>query len=205
MYINGTSNIIGICGEIGSIPKFNHRSHGENFYEMTVNVKRISDKVDSLIVTCPNSVYEYINENCYLGDMVHIDGEIRSFQMDKEDGSKKLCLRIFATSVCIDENATIGFNEVELTGYVCKKPVLRKTPLGRDIADVIIALNRTCGKSDYIPCIAWGRFSKVLSEKESGEKATIRGRFQSRQYHKKLEDGTIEERTAYEVSASYVE
>ena len=140
----------------------------------------------------------------YTGQYVCVSGSFRSY--NRHDGKKnKLDLSIFAQEIEFAEKLMDDVNDIFLDGYICKEPIYRKTPLGREIADILIAANRSYGKSDYIPCVAWGRNARYASGFEVGSRIQICGRIQSRRYVKKLDDESAEERTAYEVSISKLE
>lgn len=196
------NNIVKIVGEIVEPLTFSHEMFCERFYETEIAVKRNSGNADFLPVMISNRLADCGGE--WVGQTVSLVGEIRSFN-GKADGKNKLKLHIFVHDLeCMDSD-TEHKNEVYLRSYICKETKFRRTPLGREIADVMVATNRGYGKSDYIPCICWGRNARFVSELEVGTFLELEGRFQSREYLKRLEDGTEEVRTAYEVSVSKVE
>ena len=188
-----------IYGEIGGEPKFSYEERGEKFYEMTVKVPRFSGQTDNLPVT--------ISERLATPDMLRgggsicVVGQFRSYNKII-DGKSRLCLTVFAREI-LDEPTSKNTNQIILAGYICKPPVYRITPLNREIADLLIAVNRAYGKSDYIPTIAWGRNASFVDKFNVGDRIVVSGRIQSREYQKATESG-IETRTAYEVSISYL-
>lgn len=192
------NNIAHIRGTVKEEPTFSHEILGEGFYDLTVNVPRLSDQFDSIPVT----ISERLLGETSIGDELSIDGQFRSYNK-LEDGKSKLILTLFAKELVNDEPNT-NSNSVTLTGYICKPPIYRTTPFGREICDCLIAVNRAYNKSDYIPCIAWGRNARFVKNLEIGSKVTIVGRIQSREYQKKHSEEEIETKTAYEVSISSI-
>lgn len=182
------------CGYISSAPQFSHENHGRKFYKFPLEVPRLSGTVDILPVIASEDILEEASVTD--GDHVRIEGQIRSFNSHSEVG-RKLIISVYADSMenC-DGNPE---NEVTLTGVLCKMPTLRRTPLGREICDMMLAVSRRYHRTDYIPCILWGRTAQEASCLPAGSKVELHGRLQSRNYIKVLEDRT-EERTAYEVS-----
>lgn len=192
------NNLARCSGKVSEEPKFSHLILGEGFYDMKLEVPRLSAESDTIPVT----VSERLLNNVKVGDSVTIDGEFRSYNK-LVDGKSKLVLTLFAKELTGDidqENS----NTISLTGFLCKQPIYRTTPFGREICDCLIAVNRAYNKSDYIPCIAWGRNARFVNSLQVGEKVTLLGRIQSRNYTKKHEDGTDEIRTAYEISISSI-
>ena len=200
-----SSNSISIIGEIASEFTFSHQVYGEGFYTFYMNVSRLSDIYDKLPVTISERLVN-ISE-LKEGTMVHITGQVRSYNsFVSEDKRNKLVLTVFARNLeIIDEIETRNPNEIILNGYICKQPVFRKTPFGREISDILLAVNRSYNKSDYIPCIAWGRNARYISGMSVGDNVTLYGRMQSRNYQKKFENGDVVEKTAYEISISKIE
>lgn len=193
---------ITICGLITE-PEFNHNSNGENFYKAFVTVRRTSGAFDILPVIISDRIID-MNE-IKVGDCVMIAGQIRSHNI--HIGEKhKLELFIFTEIIEICENEVeVPFNnDVTFNGFICKEPNYRKTPLDREITDVLIAVNRPYGKSDYLPCIAWGRCARFVGNLPVGTHLEITGRFQSREYTKRISEDETENRIAYEVSVSKV-
>lgn len=192
------NNLARCSGKVSEEPKFSHLILGEGFYDMKLEVPRLSAESDTIPVT----VSERLLNNVKVGDSVTIDGEFRSYNK-LVGGKSKLVLTLFAKELTGDidqENS----NTISLTGFLCKQPIYRTTPFGREICDCLIAVNRAYNKSDYIPCIAWGRNARFVNSLQVGEKVTLIGRIQSRNYTKKHEDGTDEIKTAYEISISSI-
>lgn len=194
------NNIVELGGKIVSSAEFSHEVFDEKFYKLYVETKRLSNYFDRLPIIISERLIdiESLNE----GDLIYINGQLRSYNQ-QIDGRSKLLLSVFCKSIeKVDtENADI-LNECDFIGYICKAPIYRKTPLGREIADVLIAVNRTYKKSDYIPCILWGRNAKYCEKLPVGTMVRINGRLQSRNYEKKMPDGTVEQKVAYEISVS---
>ena len=194
------NNQVYLSGQIASAPEFSHEIMGEKFYDTTVSVERLSGQSDVIPITVSDRLME--GQNFEIGNLIGLIGQFRSYNKIV-DGKSKLVLRVFVRELCeCDENAP---NVIELEGYVCKQPVYRTTPFKREIADLLIAVNRAYNKSDYIPAIAWGRNARYASTFDVGDKIHLVGRIQSRIYQKSLDDGTIEERIAYEVSITRFE
>lgn len=194
------NNQVYLSGQIASAPEFSHEIMGEKFYDTTVSVERLSGQSDVIPITVSDRLME--GQNFEIGNLIGLIGQFRSYNK-VVDGKSKLVLRVFVRELCeCDENAP---NVIELEGYVCKQPVYRTTPFKREIADLLIAVNRAYNKSDYIPAIAWGRNARYASTFDVGDKIHLVGRIQSRIYQKSLDDGTIEERVAYEVSITRFE
>ena len=198
------NNQVSIIGEIVSDFQYSHEVYGEGFYMMEVSVRRLSDFVDYIPVMVSERIIDV--EADYIGQLVYISGQFRSFNRH-EERKNRLVLSVFARELerldpdC-DEDAG---NQIFLDGYICKEAIYRKTPLGREIADLLVAVNRSYGKSDYIPCICWGRNARFAAGFEVGTHVQIWGRIQSRDYVKKLSETQVEQRTAYEVSVSKIE
>lgn len=194
------NNQVYLSGQIASAPEFSHEIMGEKFYDTMVSVERLSGQSDVIPITVSDRLME--GKNFEIGNLIGLIGQFRSYNKIV-DGKSKLVLRVFVRELCeCDENAP---NVIELEGYVCKPPVYRTTPFKREIADLLIAVNRAYNKSDYIPAIAWGRNARYASTFDVGDKIHLVGRIQSRIYQKSLDDGTIEERVAYEVSITKFE
>lgn len=201
------SNYIKIVGKIHSELEFSHEVFGEKFYEFFIEVPRLSDTKDILPVIISERIINDINMD--IGNHIVLEGQFRSYNR-YENASNKLLLRIFVRDIYVpDENELEELkrhpNEVYLNGYLCKETKFRTTPFGREITDMIIAVNRSYNKSDYIPCIAWGRNARYCEKLEVGDHIKIWGRIQSRKYQKKTENDTYETRTAYEVSVTKLE
>lgn len=198
------NNQVSIVGEIVSDFRYSHEVYGEGFYMVDISVRRLSDFVDYIPVMVSERLINV--EGDYIGQYVYIGGQFRSFNRHEEH-KNRLVLSVFARELELIENGCDddASNEIFLDGYICKESVYRKTPLGREIADLLIAVNRSYGKSDYIPCICWGRNARFASGFEVGTHVQIWGRIQSREYVKKLSETQVEQRTAYEVSVSKIE
>ncbi len=198
------NNQVTIMGEIVSTFVFSHEVFGEGFYMVDVSVKRLSNSVDTIPVMISERL---IDVECdYRGEFLMVSGQFRSYNRHDEQ-KNRLVLSVFAREVSFIEEELDGAktNNILLDGYICKLPIYRKTPLGREIADLLLAVNRPYGKSDYIPCICWGRNARFASAFEVGEHVQVLGRIQSREYVKKLSETETEKRTAYEVSVSKLE
>jgi len=200
MDTNALNNSVTLAGTIINEPTFSHEIYGEKFYEIILAVKRLSGMEDIL----PVSVSEHLlTSEVACGNKITVSGQFRSYNKTVEDRSK-LMLTVFARDLMpFDE--TLNPNTLTLTGYICKPPVFRKTPFEREICDILIAVNRQYGKSDYIPCIVWGRNARFAQNLPVGSHITLTGRVQSRNYQKKLSDDTVVTRTAYEVSANKID
>ena len=197
------NNIITLIGKIVSEKRFSHEVYGEGFYIFDLEVPRLSENNDIIPVTVSERI---LTEQFVIGTKVKIDGQFRSYN-NYENEKNKLVLTVFVKDIMLveDENDETNPNEIILNGFICKKPIYRTTPFGREISDILLAVNRAYNKSDYIPCIAWGRNARYCQNLEVGENIKIWGRIQSRQYEKKFEDGTSEIRRAYEVSVCKME
>lgn len=191
-------NLTIVAGMITSTIEYVFSTHGEKFYRFDLLCTRLSGTADTIPCIIPETLIKHITS-----DVAEFIGEIRTRNVRREDGTSRLDLFLFIKEV--DEYGEDDKNKTELTGYICKAPIYRKTPLGREIADLLIASNRPYGKSDYIPCIAWGRNALIASDVPVGEKVRLSGRLQSREYVKMLDDETRETRVAYELSASSLE
>lgn len=194
------NNQVFIIGEIVSGFTFSHSVFGEDFYMMDVMVKRLSDSVDIIPIMISERLVN-IRED-HIGKHVQIAGQFRSYNYHEET-KHKLKLSVFVREIHFSEDGMEGLknNHIYLDGYVCKLPVYRKTPLGRELADLLIAVNRPYGKSDYIPCICWGRNARFASGFEVGNHIQIWGRIQSREYLKRIGEKEIIKKMVYEVSA----
>ena len=198
-YVAEKNNKVYIMGEIVSDAVFSHEVYGEGFYEFFVRVMRLSGQADILPIT----VSERLIEGSALcrGSNICALGQFRSYNK-LENGKSRLMLTVFVREI-LDEIPGKNPNSILLSGYICKPPVYRTTPFNREIADILIAVNRAYNKSDYIPCIAWGRNARFLKNMNVGDKVSITGRIQSRTYQKRCED-RVEEKVAYEVSISKI-
>ncbi|MDY3766297.1 MAG: single-stranded DNA-binding protein [Lachnospiraceae bacterium] len=198
------NNQVSIVGEIVSDFVFSHEVFGEGFYMVDVLVKRLSSSADRIPVMISERLLDVTGD--YKGEFIQITGQFRSYNRHEEK-KNRLVLSVFAREVSFveEDDDKVKSNQIFLDGYICKPPIYRKTPLGREIADMLIAVNRPYGKSDYIPCISWGRNARFTSSFEVGGHVQVWGRIQSREYIKKLEGEVTERRTAYEVSVSKLE
>lgn len=198
------NNQVVIMGEIAGDFEFSHEIFGEGFYMVDVRVERLSDSSDIIPLMVSERLID-VNED-FKGQNIMVTGQFRSYNRH-EERKNRLVLSVFAREIefvdAIEENAKT--NQIYLDGYICKEPVYRKTPLGREIADLLLAVNRPYGKSDYIPCICWGRNARYASNFAVGERCAIWGRIQSREYMKKLSEDQVSKRIAYEVSVSKLE
>ncbi|MBQ7348569.1 MAG: single-stranded DNA-binding protein, partial [Clostridia bacterium] len=177
-YVQENNNRVFISGEILTEAEFSHEVYGEGFYEMNVLVKRLSGQGDILPVTVSERLIQ--DENLKKGVTINALGQFRSYNK-LVDGKSKLMLTVFVREILPEINAK-NPNSIVLCGYICKPPVYRTTPFNREIADILIAVNRSYNKSDYIPCIAWGRNARFAKNLEVGERIAISGRIQSREY-----------------------
>ena len=204
------NNHLVLVGKVTSDKKFSHEIYGEKFYIFDLEVPRLSGNADIIPITISERLLE--KEDLEIDKKIIVEGQFRSYNSYQNERNK-LVLTVFAKDVKFIENqdeeiqASKDFvsNEVTLNGYICKKPIYRQTPFGREIADLLLAVNRTYNKSDYIPCIAWGRNARFCENIEVGTEVKVVGRVQSRTYEKKYEDGTSETKVAYEVSISSLE
>ncbi len=198
------NNQVSIMGKVASGFTFSHQVYGEGFYLVDVLVKRLSDSEDRIPLMVSERLVDVTQD--YEGEYIMVQGQFRSYNRHEEK-KNRLVLSVFVRELEFveEEDDSIKTNQIFLDGYICKPPVYRKTPLGREIADLLLAVNRPYGKSDYIPCICWGRNARYASAFEVGGHVLIWGRIQSREYIKKLEENETEKRVAYEVSVSKLE
>lgn len=196
-------NYVALCGDVVDNPVFHHKTHDESIYRFFVSVPRLNKEVTDII---PIEISDRVIDLTKIvkGNKIGIEGQYRSFNQPNENGKVSLKLFVFVKDVTFMQVEGFSQNDyanyVRLVGFLCKKPVYRRTPSGREISDVILAVNRIYGRSDYIPCITWGRNARYVSSNLNvGDRIEVEGRLQSRKYYKKLETG-IEEHTVYEVS-----
>ena len=207
------NNYLTLVGKVTGEKKFSHEIYGESFYVFNLSIPRLSGNSDIIPITVSERL---IKEDTLMeGKKLLVKGQFRSYN-SYENEKNRLILTVFAKDIIeVEENNeeeenemvkkdTIT-NEVVLVGYICKKPIYRQTPFGREISDLLLAVNRAYNKSDYIPCIAWGRNARFCQNLEVGTEVKVVGRVQSRNYEKKHEDGTVETRVAYEVSVGSLE
>ena len=199
------NNHLVLRGKIVSEKSYSHEIYGEKFYVFNLEVIRLSSTVDIIPITISERLLTSLDLE--IGKKVVVEGQFRSYN-NYENERNRLILTVFAKEINEiegeDEKDEVT-NEVTLVGYVCKKPIYRQTPFGREIADVLLAVNRAYNKSDYIPSIAWGRNARFCQNMEVGTEVKIVGRIQSRNYEKKLEDGSVIKKVAYEVSIGSLE
>lgn len=206
------NNHLVLVGKVTSDKTYSHEIYGEKFYIFDLEVPRLSKAIDVIPITVSERLLT--NLNLEIGKKLAVEGQFRSYNSYQNERNK-LILTVFAKDIIEvvdseeeqedEEKKETVTNEVILSGYVCKKPIYRQTPFDREIADLLLAVNRAYNKSDYIPCIAWGRNARFCQNLEVGTEVKIVGRVQSRKYEKKFEDGTSEVRVAYEVSISSME
>ena len=204
------NNSLVLVGKITDEKKFSHEIYGEKFYSFNLSVPRLSGNADVIPITISERLFK--EDELVVDKKVRVKGQFRSYNSYEKE-KNRLILTVFAKDIEFLENqedevtASKEFlsNEVVLVGYICKPPIYRQTPFGREIADILLAVNRAYNKSDYIPCIAWGRNARFCSKMDVGTEVRLIGRVQSRNYEKKHEDGTVEPRIAYEVSIASLE
>ena len=196
------NNKIYLEGEMVSDLLFSHEMYGEEFYTFNLEVQRLSDAKDILSITISDRLIGGML--LHIGDQLTIEGQLRSYNKFL-DGSNRLILTVFARNIepCIEKSKNP--NQIYLDGFICKQPVYRTTPFGREIADMLLAVNRSYNKSDYIPTIAWGRNSRFCQRLNVGDNIRVWGRLQSREYQKKISDTEVIKKVAYEVSISKME
>ncbi len=189
-------NQIRLCGTMETAPSFSHENHGRRFYSFFLGVERLSGTVDRLPVLAD---WELLNDaDAAWGERVLITGQIRSFNRIDESG-RHLVISVFAETLELSDED--WEDRATLTGTLCRDPVYRRTPLGREICDGMLAVNRAYRRTDYLPCIFWGKTARRIAALSAGARITLTGRLQSREYGKLLPDGETERRTAYEISA----
>ncbi len=193
------TNAVYLQGRIGSEPEYSHDMYGERFYEFKLNVPRLSEHLDVIPVTASEELASELHTDMPIA----VTGQFRSFNRPEGDRSR-LILSVYAREIG-EPSTDANPNTAELVGYICKPPIYRTTPFNREICDVLLAVNRAYSKSDYIPCIAWGKNARLLKNASVGQKLDVCGRIQSRQYTKRIDDNNTEVRTAYEFSIGSVE
>ena len=198
------NNQVTIMGKGATEFSFSHEVFGEGFYMVEVEVKRLSNSEDRIPLMISERLIDVTQD--YTGEYIMVHGQFRSYNRHEEQ-KNRLVLSVFVREISFMEEEPDGTktNSIWLDGYICKEPIYRKTPLGREIADLLLAVNRPYGKSDYIPCICWGRNARYASGFEVGEHVQLLGRIQSREYVKRISDTETEKRVAYEVSVSKLE
>ena len=190
-----TTNHVTIRGELVQLPEFSHENHGKRFFRFVLEVRRLSGAVDQLPVVAEEALVQGIDP-CG-GSMITVTGQVRSHNY-RVEGVRRLMVFVFASTICAEDGEPI--NEVTLEGPLCREPTFRRTPLGREICDVMLAVPRPFHRADYLPCILWGRTAHEVSACHTRDRIRISGRLQSRIYTKLTESGA-EERTTYEISA----
>ena len=190
-----TENTVTLRGELQGLPQFSHENHHKQFYRFTLAVRRLSGAIDLLPVIAELGILQAMDLSG--GEMLRIEGQIRSHNL-RQNGVRRLLIFVFAASITAENGEPI--NDVTLCGPLCRIPVYRRTPLGREICDIMLAVPRAFHRADYLPCILWGRTANQIALCRTGDWVYLQGRMQSRVYTKLTEDGS-EERTAYEISA----
>jgi len=198
------NNIATISGTIVSGLTFSHEVYGEGFYYFMLNVARLSNSFDKIPVLVSERLMDFSEYK--IDRYIEVEGQYRSYNASSDAGTK-LTLMVFAREIKFVENEDErrNLNQVILNGFICKPPIYRTTPFNREITDVLLAVNRMYNKSDYIPCIIWGRNARYCGKRQVGDNVVVTGRIQSRVYQKKLPDGSLLDRVAYEVSVSKLE
>lgn len=201
---NILNNEVELTGVLETDLKFNHEVYGEGFYSFVIRVQRLSDISDLINVTISERLIG--DTKLCQGDKITVTGQFRSYNNYTDTGNK-LMLTVFARDINTspEESKFKNPNNIFLNGFLCKKPIYRTTPFGREITDLLVAVNRAYNKSDYIPCIAWGRNARFANGLEVGENIKIHGRIQSRDYQKKISETETLTKTAYEISVSKME
>ena len=190
-----TNNRITLCGDLHSLPEFSHENHGKQFYRFLLEVPRLSGTVDLLPVIAQEDILGQLDPSA--GCMLKVCGQVRSHNLHTE-GRRRLLIFVFAESVTAEDGEPS--NDVVVEGLLCKEPIYRRTPLGREICDIMLAVPRPFHRADYLPCITWGRTAYEISACHTRDRVRICGRLQSRIYTKLTPEGP-EDRTAYEISA----
>lgn len=199
-----TNNQVTIAGRVVGEFGYSHTVYGEDFYTVDIEVSRLSNSNDIIPVMVSERILDVRAD--YRGYVLRANGQFRSYNRHEEKHNR-LVLSAFARELKFleEEDSLAPVNQIFLDGFICKPPVYRKTPLGREIADLLLAVNRPYGKSDYIPCICWGRNARYASAFEVGGHVLIWGRIQSREYMKRIGENETQKRIAYEVSVSKLE
>lgn len=201
--MDNTNNHATVIGVIDSDFVLNHEIYAEKFYTFSLNIPRLSGANDSIRIMISERLI--MDGDYKKGDNVEVSGQFRSYN-SYENGSNKLILTVFAKDICrYDEDENKNPNMLYLNGYICKEPVYRTTPFGREITDILLAVNRSYNKSDYIPIIAWGRNARFAKNLQIGDNVKLWGRIQSRNYQKRVSDDEVITKTAYEVSINRME
>ena len=194
------NNKVFLKGVVTSQPRFSHEVFGEGFYELDLSVKRLSDNFDIVPITVSERL---LSDGMFeINKSVSVKGQFRSYNK-LVDGKSKLLLTVFVREI-IDEDISMNPNIIELSGFVCKEPIYRTTPFRREICDMLLAVNRAYNKSDYLPCIAWGRNARYVKNIKVGQRVSIIGRIQSREYQKKINENDSIVKIAYEISINKI-
>ena len=190
-----TNNVVELCGSVAEKPVFSHTGGGEDYFMFPLEIERLSGNKDCINIVARRQLLE----NLIIGDQsrLNVVGQLRSFNNKKGEGGSRLIITVLARELFFSDGE--DKNHVALNGVICKPPNLRKTPMGRQISDIMLAVNRRYGRSDYLPCIAWGRLAEAAAALKVGDILSFEGRIQSRKYTK-TENETVTERTAFEVS-----
>ncbi len=194
------NNVVTLSGVINESPKYSHQMFGEGFYETFIAVPRLSEQLDIVPITISERLLS--DERLQPEALITITGQLRSYNK-VIDGKSRLLLTVFVRDI-LDYDEDVNPNIIDITGYICKEPIYRTTPFKREICDILLAVNRAYNKSDYLPCIAWGRNARYVKDLPIGEKLNINGRIQSREYQKINDDGEVIIKTAYEVSINRI-
>ncbi len=198
------NNVVTISGRVVSDTEYSHAVYGEGFYSFLLEVPRLSNSYDKIPVTISERLIT--TQKLEIGKVIEIEGQFRSYNSYNTEGNR-LVLTVFAREINFleDEKSIKNPNQIYLNGFICKRPIYRTTPFGREITDMLLAVNRPYNKSDYIPCIAWGRNARYSEGLTIGDNVKVWGRIQSREYQKKFESGDILTKVAYEISVSKME
>lgn len=198
------NNMVTISGKVVSSIEFSHEVYGEGFYYFMLDVPRLSESCDKIPVTISERLAS--KDKLIVGTVIEVEGQFRSYNSYNNEGNR-LLLTVFARDITFleDEKKIKNPNQIYLNGFICKRPIYRTTPFGREITDLLLAVNRPYNKSDYIPCIAWGRNARFSESLAVGDNIKVWGRIQSRTYQKKLESGEVLTKVAFEVSISKME
>ena len=188
-------NTITLRGELTGLPEYSHDNHGKKFYRFQLEVERLSGAVDTLPVVAELSLLEGLDLSA--GSRIRVEGQVRSHNVS-DDAGRHLLIFVFANALCAEDGPCV--NTLRLSGTICREPTYRRTPLGREICDVMLAVPRAFRRADYLPCILWGRMAQMASQCHTRDQIAIDGRLQSRVYSKYVDD-QLTERTAYEISA----
>ncbi|HOO22854.1 MAG TPA: single-stranded DNA-binding protein [Clostridia bacterium] len=194
------NNVTTVTGKVVEEPRYSHEMYGEGFYESTIAVPRLSEQIDYIPFTISERLL--IDGRVAVGTTITLSGQLRSYNK-VVDGRSKLLLTLFVRDI-LEEEEGRNPNTIDIVGYICKPPIYRMTPFKREICDILLAVNRAYNKSDYLPCIAWGRNACFIKDIPVGQKVYVNGRIQSREYQKQLDSGEIVTRTAYEVSINRI-